>query len=346
MVKAPLLIVDNCLSAVTGVRAVAEDLAVHLQARGWPVLITSSKKTRPGRFFDMIASVWKWRREYRMANVVVYSGLAFFWAETICFLLRRLGKPYVLTLQGGNLPVFARRQPRRVTRLLNSAVEVVAPSRYLREQLTPYRAGILLFPNPINLGNYPYRERTHPEPGIIWVRAFHHLYNPSLAPRAIALLTERYPEIHLTMIGPDKGDGSLQLTEQTVRELGLSDRVSFTGAVRKADLPAQIDRGDIFLNTTTVDNTPVTVLEAMACGLCVVSTDVGGMPYLIDHRLDGWLVPSDDPAAMAEAIGALLDDHHLAAAISRQGRRKTEGMDWSVVILQWENILRKMISPE
>ena len=346
MINAPVLIVDNCLSAVTGVRAVAEDLAAQLQARGWPVRLTSSKKTRPGRFLDMIASAWKWRREYRIANVVVYSGLAFFWAETICFLLHRLGKPYVLTLQGGNLPDFARRRPKRVSRLLNSAVEVVAPSSYLREQLTPYRAGILLFPNPINLGNYPFRERCHPEPMIIWVRAFHHLYNPSLAPRAIALLTERFPAIHLTMIGPDKGDGSLQLTEQTVRELGLSDRVNLTGAVRKADLPERINRGDIFLNTTTVDNTPVTVLEAMACGLCVVSTDVGGMPYLIDHRQDGWLVPSDDPSAMAEAIGALLDNHRLAAAISRQGRQKTETMDWSVVILQWENILRKMISPE
>ena len=63
-----------------------------------------------------------------------------------------------------------------------------------------------------------------------------------------------------------------------------------------------MNNGDIFLNTTGVDNAPVSVVEAMACGLCVVSTNVGGIPYLLEHEYDSLLVPSNDPAAMATAV--------------------------------------------
>ena len=67
-------------------------------------------------------------------------------------------------------------------------------------------------------------------------------------------------------------------------------------------VPSELNEFDIFLNTTFVDNTPVSVLEAMACGLCVVSTDVGGLSFLLEHEGDALLVPPDNPKAMAAAV--------------------------------------------
>ena len=337
--KLPILIVDNCLSSITGVRAVAEDLAEHLSVRGWPVLLTSCKAGRVRRFLDMLLSVWKWREKYDIANVVVYSGFAFGWAEAVCFLLRRLGKPYVLTLQGGGLPRFADKWPRRVSRLLRSAAAVTTPSRYLLEQLSTYRKGMLLIPNPVNLDNYRFQLRQRPSPRIVWLRAFHTIYNPSLAPRVLSLLVSEFPDIRLTMIGPDKGDGSEETTRAMARRLKIEDRVDFTGAVPKPEVPERLNQGDIFLNTTNVDNMPVSMLEAMACGLCVVTTNVGGIPYLVNHQQDALLVPPDDAEAMASAVRRILTEPELAVSLSERGRLKTEQLDWAVVIKQWERVL-------
>src|SRR5262249_30944608 len=149
-------------------------------------------------------------------------------------------------------------------------------------------------------------------------------YNPSLAIRVLQLLALRYQDVHLTMIGADKRDGARQATEALAHALAVRSRVDLREAVPKHAVPGGLRMGDIFLNTTTVDNAPVSVLEAMACGLCVVSTNVGGIPYLVDDGQDGLLVPPDDPGAMAHAVGRILDDPDLADRLSRNARRKAE----------------------
>jgi glycosyltransferase involved in cell wall biosynthesis len=100
-----------------------------------------------------------------------------------------------------------------------------------------------------------------------------------------------------------------------------------------------MNKGDIFLNTTHVDNTPVSVLEAMACGLCVVSTNVGGIPYLLEDEYDDLLVTSDDPVAMTTAVRRLLIEPGLAPRLSRNARQKAEQFDWSNILPQWEALL-------
>src|SRR5512138_3370882 len=131
--RAAVLVVGNFLSASLGVRGVCEDLAEQLASAGWSVFTTSTKRPRLPRLLDMLQTVWRRRHEYGLAQVDVYSGLAFVWAELVCQALRLVNKPYILTLHGGNLPVFARRWPGRVRRLLTSAAVVTTPSRYLMQ---------------------------------------------------------------------------------------------------------------------------------------------------------------------------------------------------------------------
>jgi glycosyltransferase involved in cell wall biosynthesis len=179
------------------------------------------------------------------------------------------------------------------------------------------------------------------QPNLIWLRAFHELYNPSLAPRVLAALAPEFPEIRLTMIGPDKGDGSLPRTEEVARELAVNERVAFTGAIPKLAVPAQLNQGDIFLNTTSVDNVPVSVLEAMASGLCVVSTNAGGIPYLLEHEQDALLVSPNNADEMAAAVRRILNDPQLAARLSAGARKKAEQHDWSNILPGWESLLAK-----
>lgn len=333
-----VLIVDNFLSGQGG-HAVSEELAARLSDAGWPVLTTSPRRARLPRLLDMLGAAIRLRGQYRLAVVAVYSGLAFRLTEAVCWTLRRLGRPYVLVLHGGSLPDFARHSPERVRRLLVSAAAVTAPSRYLIEELRAYRADIHLLPNPIDLSAFAFRRRDEAKPALIWLRAFHPLYHPALAVEAAALLAAEWPDVHLTMIGPDKGEGALEQARADAARLKIVERIDFVGPVSRAEVPIQLAKGDIFLNTTTVDNTPLSVIEALACGLCIVSTDVGGLPYLLTHEHDALLVPSGDAAAMAAAVRRLLTEPELAERLSRNARATAEKLDWSRVLPQWEALL-------
>jgi glycosyltransferase involved in cell wall biosynthesis len=203
-----------------------------------------------------------------------------------------------------------------------------------------YRPDLFLLPNALSIGAYPFRKRDRARSRLVWLRAFHETYNPSLAPRVLALLARNHPDIELTMIGPDRGDGSLARTREKAAELGVSNRLRIVEGIPKSEVGQHLGETDIFLNTTNVDNAPVSVLEAMACGLCVVSTNVGGMPDYLRDEAEGLLVPPGDPEAMASAVRRILADSELAARLSRGGRARAEAMDWSIVLPRWESLFR------
>jgi glycosyltransferase involved in cell wall biosynthesis len=338
--RGSLLFVGTMLPSSAGTLSQDEEVARRLASAGWKVLTVSRRLSRLGRFADILFSIWKWRRRYDVACVSVFSGRAFRWAEAACFVLRILGKPYVLALHGGNLPVFGRESPKRLRRLFESAFAVTAPSHYLLETMRPYRHDVILLPNALDTRSFPFRLREAPALRLVWIRAFHEIYNPTLALRVVGALAPGCPSVHLTMVGRDK-DGSLSRVRQVAAELGVADRVELPGPVPNSEIGAWLDRGDVFLNTTNVDNTPLSVLEAQAAGLCIVSTNVGGLPYLLANGKDALLVPPDHPEAMAEAVRRVISEPGLAASLSRNGRAKAKAFDWSRVLPQWEALFEE-----
>jgi glycosyltransferase involved in cell wall biosynthesis len=114
------------------------------------------------------------------------------------------------------------------------------------------------------------------------------------------------------------------------------------GRVEKRDVPAHLARADIFLNTTNVDNTPISVLEALSSGLCVISTSVGGIPYLLEHERTALLVPRDDAPAMSAAIERIVVDPALARRLSTEGRALATLHDWTPVLAAWRALLSEV----
>ena len=96
---------------------------------------------------------------------------------------------------------------------------------------------------------------------------------------------------------------------------------------------------DIFLNTTNFDNTPVSVIEAMALGLPVVSTNVGGIPFLIEDEKDGLLTPKEDIIECAEQLVKIMTDNELAITLGEQARKKAISFDWKSVKTVWLEVL-------
>lgn len=334
-----LLMIANFLSSWDGRRSYAEDLITRLQAGGLSVVGSSSLAFKPARLADMVLSALGNRGRYDVALVEVYSGQAFLWAEAVTKVISARGIPLVLVLHGGNLPRFAQSHPVRVRRVLQAATEVVAPSPFLRNRFLHWRPDIRVIPNAIDLHAYSPRLRAPASPRLFWLRAFHSIYQPTMAIRILARVASRYPEAHLTMAGVDKGDGSLQECRRLAAGLGLSQQMTFAGVIPKAQIGAALSQADIFLNTTTIDNTPVSVLEALASGLCVVSTNVGGVPHLVRDSEEALLVGPEDEDGMVNAVCRLLEEPSLAARLSRSGRSKAEAFGWNSVLPCWMELL-------
>jgi glycosyltransferase involved in cell wall biosynthesis len=293
-----------------------------------------------------LATTWLKRAYYDVAQIDLYADLAFVYAEVVAASLRILRCPFILTLHGGALSGFALHSPKRLGRLLKSAAAVTAPSAHHQEGLRQFRSDIRVVRNGLDLRLYEARRLAAARPRLVWLRAFHETYNPPLAVEVAHLLATDFPDLQLLMVGPDKGDGAYERTVELVRAFGLDDRVRLVGAVPKTDVPHMLRQGDIFLNTTNIDNAPVTVVEALACGLCVVSTNVGGVPRLLCDGQDALLVPPRDASAMAAGVRRIVADPSLAARLSANARITAQAFDREAVLTAWEDLLLEVAGKE
>lgn len=323
---------------------VIEVLGERLSEDGWQVIKTSSLKNKFLRMGDMLLTTYTKKKLYQLALLEVYSGLAFSWAFLCGGLLRFLQKPFILTLHGGNLPNFAHSHPFIVRKLFSWSNEIYSPSPYLKGKLSSFNPNIKIIPNPIEIEKYEFKPRNQISPKLIWLRAFHEIYNPVLAPKVLSILKNNFgSDLELLMIGPDKGDESLQRMILLAEQLKVVQLIKIVPGVPKNQVPFYLNKGDIFINTTNIDNTPVSVIEAMACGLCIVSTNVGGIPYLLEHEVDALLVPPEDEVEMAAAIQRILIEPELATRLSANARKKAEQFDWSIVLPKWEKVFEEVL---
>jgi L-malate glycosyltransferase len=214
----------------------------------------------------------------------------------------------------------------------------VAPSNYLKKAF--FERGFhntIFIPNVLEINQYDFLERKSFHANLLWVRAFDKIYNPQMAIDVLKLLQKKYPSTSLSMIGPDR-DGSLEKTKQYAKNQKVE--VVFTGKLSKSEWTLLAAKHDFFINTTHIDNTPVSVLEAMALGLSVVSTNVGGIPFLIEDQKEGMLVNDNDALAMANKIEFLIQNPILANQLVHSARIKVEQFDWEQVKVLWNNLLQ------
>lgn len=317
-------------------------LSKKLEESEHVVLRTSGQRPRVLRLSDMILSIIRWRYQYDVGIMDVFSGPSFAWAEACAYAFRAVGKPCVMIVHGGALPDFVERWPRRVRRVLKCAAVVCAPSGYIAGKLSKCGCEIRVIPNGVEVKAYPFRLRRQVHPRLVWLRAFQRGYDPAVAVRVAARLEEVSGGVQLFMIGPDKGDGSLEETRRIAVALGIAERVEFVGRVKNQDVPAWLSHGDIFLNTTRLESFGVAMVEAMACGLCVVASRVGGIPWVAREGREALLVDPGDDMGMARKVRMILEDPVLAERLSLNGRRRAEEFDWSAVLPQWERLLEEV----
>jgi glycosyltransferase involved in cell wall biosynthesis len=134
---------------------------------------------------------------------------------------------------------------------------------------------------------------------------------------AAALLAPRFPAVRFLIVGD--GGGRKEL-EAHAGNLGLAERVIFTGF--RKDVPDLIPEAAVSVLPSLSEGLSNSLLESMASGVPVVAARVGGNPEIVEHEVSGFLVPARDSAALADAVGSLLEDPQLAARMGEAGRRR------------------------
>ena len=282
-------------------------------------------------------------RELRRADVVhVFSASysSFLLAPLPAVIVSRLlGKPVLLNYHSGEAEDHLRRSRIARTTLRHRVAANVVPSPYLRDVLARFNIAATVVSNTIDRDEFIYRARDFRRPlTILSTRNFEPLYNVACTLRAFARVQARFPDTSLTLVGRGSQDSALRALASS---LGLR-RVTFTGPIAPARIATQYAAADLYVQTPAVDNMPLSILEAAASGLPIISTRVGGVPALVTDRVDGLLAPNNDADAVADAIIELIERPDYAQQLAAAAYGRSAHYDWLQVRDSWLAVYRSI----
>jgi glycosyltransferase involved in cell wall biosynthesis len=246
---------------------------------------------------------------------------------------RALGKRIVLHYHSGEADDHLARWGARVHPWLRLADEIVVPSEYLREVFDRHGYATRVIRNVVDTSAFRYRARGPLRPALLSTRNFETHYRVENTLDAFALLRRRFPQATLALAGYGRLESHLR---RQAAPLGAS--VRFVGRVAPGAMPALCDAADVFVNSSVIDNQPVSILEAFAAGLPVVTTGTGDIAAMVRPGATGVIVPADDPEAMASAVGDLLDDSERASGMARRAHAESERYTWPAVRDAWAEV--------
>jgi len=312
-------------------------VAEGLRKNDVQVRVVGSANTGWGRLLEVVFYSLLLIPRYDVTLVNVFALRAFVF-ESVAILCARLWKKrVVVVLRSGFMRDFVERWPRLSRFVLSQPDLVLVPHRFLQEELSGTGLRIDgIIPNFIELHQYRFRERSVLAPRFLYIRGTHPFYNAPMALRAFAIVQSKHPDAQLTIAG--KHGVEADECRHIVENLNLRN-VHFVGIVPKEEIPSLADKHDIHLHCNRVENMPVSIIEMWACGLPIVGTNVGGMPYLVRNGSDGILVESEDHEGMANACLELLSNTELARKLSLNGRARAEQLTWERVKPMWERAL-------
>ena len=294
------------------------------------------------RLLPYLAALWSASGRVQVMHILANSGWAWhLFAAPAVWIGRARGVKVIVNYRGGNADTFFASAPHHVLATLRMANERVTPSGFLQRVFARYGLDAAIVPNIIDLSRFsPAPARDFGDaPHLIVTRNLEPIYDIPTAVRAFARIRKVLPGARLTVAGTGPELGPLQVL---VRELGIEDAVRFAGRIDNADIPALYASADCMLNPSTVDNMPISILEAFASGVPVVSTDAGGIPDMVEDGVSARLVPIGDAERMAAEALRVFTEPARAASMRAAGIEAAARYAWPTVRDQWLDLYRRL----
>ncbi len=242
------------------------------------------------------------------------------------------GKKTILNYHHGGLEEHLNEWKRSAKPTMKMFDEIVVPSQFLVDVFEKFELKAQSISNFIETGKFVFRERNPLKPRFLSNRNFEPHYNVECVLRAFQLIQKQIPGSSLIVAGYGMEDAKLKDLAKT---LNLQN-VEFTGKIPNEEMPEIYDRADIYLNASLVDNMPLSFIEAFACGLPIVSSNSGGIPYIVENGETGLLVEANDCQALAGKSLQLLEDNDLAQKLISNARREVKRYELDKVKNDWK----------
>ena len=315
----------------------ASELFTLLKNNGYSVLAVSKYRNKWLRLIHIIYKLLFYTNQYEIAVVQFYSGNSFIWQYIAAKIVKWLNKKLVFTIHGGGVPDSIKSRPEKYISLLKQANSITVPSAFVANALNEHTIKSILIENSIPLNRYPLVGKDQLKHTLLWMRAFSGIYDPLMAVKVVAELKKKYDYIKMYMGGPDFG--MLQETTRLIQDLALQDNIEIVGFMNLEAKIKYAKLASVYISTNKIDNAPVTFLEMWALGLPIVSTNAGGVPYLVDAGENGLLVEQCDYVSMAESVSEIFENRVLANKLIDCGRNKVINYDEQNVYQKWNSLL-------
>ncbi|MCF8107508.1 MAG: glycosyltransferase family 4 protein [Desulfohalobiaceae bacterium] len=308
------------------------------------------------RLIPYMSRLWKLAKKAEVVHVIANSGWSWYlfaapaiWVASI----RRC--PVVLHYRGGRADQFLKKNITLVRPALQRVHTLVVPSSFLQKVFADNGVKARVIPNVIDIGRFRPKGVNKPEhsgpqptcedcgqkedtglqspsansgPHIIVTRKLEPVYDIETVIRAFDLIRQEKQSARLTIAG--KGPEKVKL-QHLVQELGLSGSVFFAGEISSQEIAELYDRADLMLNASRVDNMPNSILEALASHVPVVSTNAGGIPYMVSDEEHALLAPVQDYEALAEKSLRVLNNIELREKLLVNGFKLVNQCTWDEV---------------
>jgi glycosyltransferase involved in cell wall biosynthesis len=258
---------------------------------------------------------------------------------------RVLKIPYVVWGQGSDvhLPDWSTNRFSRT--VIKNADAAIALTEDMRQAMRArYEREIAIVPNGIELGDrrtgLSMQKTGGFERRIICVGRLYPVKGIQYLIQAMARIHGEMPGARLTLVGDGTERGEL---EDLVDRLGVRECVTFTGRVPHEEVRGYLDRADVFVLPSLSEGLPLTILEAMASGLPIVATKVGGVPDIVDEGMNGYLVEPRNPDEIADRVSMLLRNDVVRDEISARNRKKAEQFGWDEIAGALERVYESAI---
>lgn len=293
------------------------------------------------RLLPYLANLWQTAGRVDLFHVLANSGWSWhLFAAPAVWVAKVRGIPAVVHYHGGEAQAFFRRAFAWIGPTLQRADAVVVPSAFLQGVFARYGVSVRVIPNVVDLSRFaPGGRKIDGEPRIVITRNLEPIYDIATALRAFRLVKERFPAARLTVAGSGP---ELKNLQALAAELEVAGAVTFAGRLDIDQMAQLYNNADLMVNPSLADNLPVSILESLASGVPVVSTNVGGVPFLVEDGKTALLVPAGDPAAMAEAMVDLLTDRGKACRLTEAGRELARNYAWPVAREKWLDVYRAL----
>ena len=296
------------------------------------------------RLLPYVVHLWRAAGNVHVFHIMANSGWSWhLFATPAVWIARMRGIPSVVNYRGGEAETFLLRSGGFVLRTLHSATALVVPSGFLREVFARRGVPNEVVPNIVDLERFQpsYSPGPRRAPRLMVARNLEPIYDIATALRAFALVYETIPEARLTVAGTGP---ELEALQALAAELRIAHAVDFCGRMDRDQMAQLYRSASVVISPSRIDNMPNSILEAMASGVPIVSTNVGGVPFILKNGVNGLLVAVGDHAAMANAARRVLREPDLANRLRDAALADVQQYAWPRVRQRWIDLYASVLS--